>query len=305
MSGTEPASERLDDIVRPSGAEARPTAARRSLHGGIWREPMAVVGLLLVMVTVIGSVFAGLIAPYDPIAISPLDRLQPPSPDHWLGTDQLGRDLFSRVLHGGRIALQIAGICIGAALAIGTTLGLLAGYGPRWLDNTLLLVFDMIRSFPAVILALVMITLTGPSVATVIGVIIVSKIPDYARIIRAQTLAVRNATFIRAEQAMGVSTPRILFVHVLPNSIGPVFILASMDIPVVITIEAGLSFLGLGVRPPAPSWGSILNDGFSFIQSTPWPIIAGSVPLIIVTLGFTFLGEALRDVFDPKTKAKQ
>ena len=121
----------------------------------------------------------------------------------------------------------------------------------------------------------------------------------------AQTQAIRNATFILAEQSMGVSLPRILFVHMLPNVIGPVFILASMDIPVVVTIEAGLSFLGLGVRPPAPSWGTILNDGFSFIQVTTWPIIAGSLPLIAITLGFTFLGEALRDELDPKTRTVQ
>ena len=263
---------------------------------------MAATGLVLVVCMVSASLFAGLIAPYDPIAIAPLNRLLPPSADHFLGTDQLGRDLLSRVLYGGRVALQIAFVCIGSALLIGVTLGMLAGYGPRWLDNSLLLLFDVVRSFPVVILALVMITLTGPSLGTVIGVIIVGKIPNYARIVRAQTQAIRNATFILAEQSMGISLPRILFIHVLPNVIGPVLILASMDVPVVVTIEAGLSFLGLGVRPPDPSWGTILNDGFSFIQVTVWPIVAGSLPLIAVTLGFTFLGEALRDEFDPKTR---
>ena len=293
-----------DVLLAEEGAVDRRTAGLARVRRFL-RDPMAATGLVLVLCMVSAALLAGLIAPHDPIAIATQNRLLPPSADHLLGTDQLGRDLLSRVLYGGRVALQIAAICIGSALLIGVTLGMLAGYGPRWLDNLLLLVFDVVRSFPVVILALVMITLTGPSLQTVIAVIIVGKIPNYARIVRAQTLAIRNSTFILAEQSMGIPLPRVLFVHVLPNVIGPVFILASMDIPVVVTIEAGLSFLGLGVRPPAPSWGTILNDGFSFIQVTIWPIVAGSLPLIAITLGFTFLGEALRDEFDPKTRAEQ
>ncbi len=282
-----------------------PLASALARTGNFFRDPLAATGVVIVLCMVLAAIFAGWIAPYDPIAIAPQNRFLPSSADHWLGTDQLGRDLFSRVLFGGRVALQIAAICICSALLLGVTLGMLAGYGPRWLDNLLLLIFDVIRSFPVVILALVMITLTGPSLETVIGVIIVGKVPNYARIVRAQTQAIRNATFIHAAQSMGVSLPRTLFIHVLPNVIGPIFILASMDVPVVVTIEAGLSFLGLGVRPPVPSWGTILNDGFSFIQVTIWPIVAGSLPLILITLGFTFLGEALRDELDPKTRGGQ
>ncbi|MGE0237889.1 MAG: ABC transporter permease [Parvibaculaceae bacterium] len=266
------------------------------------RTPLTAIGLILILVMFALAIAAPLIAPYDPLALNPAQRLQPPSLDHLLGTDQLGRDLFSRVLYGGRVALRIALICIGVAFLIGVPLGLLSGYGPRWLENALLFLFDAVRSFPIVILALVLITVTGPSLATILIVVVIAKIPDYARVVRAQTQSVRNATFIRSAQAMGLPFWRVLFVHLAPNVIGPVFILASMDIPVVITIEAGLSFLGLGVRPPTPSWGTILNDGFSFIQVTPWPIIAGCLPLVIVTLGFTFLGEALRDALDPKTR---
>lgn len=266
------------------------------------RQPLTAIGLALVVAMFASALLAPLIAPYNPLALDPAQRLAPPSLDHLLGTDQLGRDLLSRVLYGGRVALQIAVTCIGVAFLIGVPLGLLSGYGPQWLENALLFVFDAVRSFPVVILALVMITVTGPSLATILVVVVIAKIPDYARVVRAQTQSVRNATFIRSAQAMGLPSWRVLVVHLAPNVIGPVFILASMDIPVVITIEAGLSFLGLGVRPPTPSWGSILNDGFSFIQVTPWPIVAGCLPLIIVTLGFTFLGEALRDVLDPKTR---
>lgn len=270
---------------------------RRLLH-----DPLGVFGLTLVGIIVFAAVFADWLAPYDPYALNVKARLQDPSLAHLMGTDQLGRDVFSRVLMGGRIALKVASICISSALGIGLVLGLLAGYGPRWLDNMLLLVFDSVRSFPTIMFALAVVTLFGPSLRTVILVIIVISIPTYARIVRTQTLSLKNTEFILAERSLGAGMVRVLSVHMLPNVIGPLFILASMDVPVVVTIEAGLSFLGLGVRPPTPSWGTIINDGYSFIRNTPWLVVAGGVPLIITTLGFTFLGEALRDIFDPKLR---
>ena len=144
--------------------------------------------------------------------------------------------------------------------------------------------------------------MVGPSLSTVIVVVAVTSVPIYARIVRTQTQALRSAEFVLAERAMGAGTLRILAVHILPNVIGPLLILASMDVPLVIAVEAGLSFLGMGVRPPMASWGTILNDGYSYIRNSPWPVVAGSIPIVIVTLGFTFLGEALRDVFDPKLR---
>jgi len=282
----------------------RQSRAVLSAIGTFSRAPLTAIGLVIIAVLIVSALFAPLIAPYDPIAINPAQRFHAPSLDHLLGTDQLGRDLFSRVLYGGRVALQIALSCVILSFLIGVPLGLLAGFGPQWLDNGLLFVFDAVRSFPVVILALVMITVTGPSLTTILIVVVVAKIPDYARVVRAQTQSLRNATFIRTAQAMGLPFWRILLVHLAPNVVGPVFILASMDIPVVITIEAGLSFLVLGVRPPTPSWGTLLNDGFSFIQATPWPILAGCLPLVLITLGFTFVGEALRDALDPKTRRR-
>jgi len=187
-------------------------------------------------------------------------------------------------------------------LSAGLVLGLIAGYGPRWLDNGLLLIFDAVRAFPVIIFALALVTLLGPSLYSVIFVVAVTSIPIYARIVRTQTLAVRNNEFIMAERSMGAGTMRIMGVHILPNVLGPLLILASMDVPLIITLEAGLSFLGLGVRPPTPSWGTILNDGYSFIRNSPWPVVFGGIPIIIATLGFTFLGEALRDIFDPKLR---
>ena len=268
------------------------------------REPMGVLGIVLVLLVVFGAVFADLLTSFDPTKISPRDRFQSPSSVHLLGTDQLGRDLFSRVLHGGRIALYVALITTAVSLGIGIILGLIAGYGPRWLDNLMILLFDAVKSFPTVMLALALVTLMGPSLTAVMIVVVLVNVPGYARIIRTQTIALKSSEFVTAAQSMGASNARILRVHILPNVIGPLVILASMDIPVVIAIEAGMSFLGLGVRPPTPSWGSILNDGFASIRDTAWIAIAGGLPIIITTLGFTFLGETLRDVFDPRLKGR-
>ena len=264
--------------------------------------PLGLLGLCLVTLIVVSALGATIFAPYDPIQLNIMDRLQGPSANHLLGTDQLGRDLFSRVLFGGQVALKVAFLTIGSALIIGVVLGMIAGYGPVWLDNSIMLLFDTIRSVPTIMLALAAVAMVGPSITTVIFVIAVSSIPNYGRVVRTQTLTIKSKDFVKAEMLMGASSLRILSIHVLPNILGPLLILASMDIPTVIALEAGLSFLGMGVKPPTPSWGSILNDGFALIRNTPWPIIAGSIPLVLATLGFTFLGESLRDLLDPKLR---
>nr|WP_273545046.1 ABC transporter permease [Heliomarina baculiformis] len=260
----------------------------------------AVTGLLLVVLFFASAIFAPWIAPYDPNAMDIPARMSGPTWAHIAGTDQLGRDTFSRILHGGRVALYIAAIGVSASLAIGLVLGMIAGYGPRWLDNLLLLAFDAVRSFPAVILALATVALTGPSLTVVLAIVILTTIPSYGRVARTATLALRHTEFILAERSLGASTNRILFQHVMPNVIGPLLILAAMEVPVVVSIEAGLSFLGIGVLPPQASWGTILNEGYLVIRDAPWMVIAGGIPLILTTLGFTFLGEALRDIFDPR-----
>ncbi len=270
----------------------------------ILREPLGAFGLVLVVIVVVSALGADVFAAYPPSKISPADRFAAPSLAHLLGTDQLGRDLLSRILYGGRIALGIAVGATALSLAIGVVLGLVAGYGPRWLDNLLLLVFDTVKSFPTVMLALTLVTLTGPSLSAVILVVVIVNVPSYARIIRTQTLVLRDAEHVMAARSMGAGTARILAVHILPNILGPILILASMDIPVVVAIEAGLSFLGLGVRPPTPSWGTILNDGFANIRDSYWIVVAAGLPIVLTTLGFTFLGETLRDVFDPRLRRR-
>lgn len=270
----------------------------------ILRDPLGAIGLTLVVLVVLSAVFAGVLTNYDPNRISPMARFAPGSLQHLLGTDHLGRDLLARVLFGARIALSVAVGATAASLIVGMVLGLIAGYGPRWLDDILLLIFDGVKSFPTVMLALTLVTVSGPSLLAVVFVVVLVSVPGYARVIRTQTLVMRSAEHVIAARSMGASTGRILRVHVLPNIVGPILILASMDVPSVVAIEAGLSFLGLGVRPPTASWGTILNDGFSNIRDSYWILVAGGLPIVLTTLGFTFLGETLRDVFDPRLRER-
>ncbi|MES2433248.1 MAG: ABC transporter permease [Pseudomonadota bacterium] len=264
------------------------------------RDPMGLMGLILVTLFILMAVAAPILAPYDPLALDVRAKLQSPTFAHWLGTDQLGRDTLSRIIYGARTALTIALTAIGLAGSIGILLGLIAGYGPRWLDAALVLIFDALNSLPMMMFALAIITVLGPGTGTLILVVVLVSIPGYARLIRAQTLSLRSADFIVAEQAIGASTPRILLMHLLPNMFGPLCIVLSMDIPVVIMLEAGLSYLNLGVKPPTPSWGNILYDGYTAIRTSSTLVIAAGAPLVLATLGFTFLGEGLRDALDPR-----
>ena len=263
-------------------------------------DPMGAVGLLIVISFFLVAIFAGLLAPYDPNKIDILNKLQGPSLQHLVGTDQLGRDTLSRLIHGTQIALLVAVVSIGLAVLMGSILGAIAGYGPAWLDFIIMLIFDTMRSYPVIMFALAVVVLFGPSLTTIMVIIMATSFPTYGRLMRTQTQTLRKSEYILSAQALGIGTPRILLKHVMPNTIGPILIVASMDVPFVIALEAGLSFLGLGVRPPTPSWGSILNDGYTYIRNSSWILFSAGAPLILVTVGFTFLGEQLRDILDPK-----
>lgn len=282
-----------------------PTRRRLPMLGALLADPFTCAAIVLVAGFLVTAAFAPWIAPYSPLKIDVLHKLQPPSAAHWFGTDHLGRDLLSRVIYGARTALTIAIVSVAIAGAIGLLLGLIAGYGPRWLDAMLVLTFDSLNSLPMIMFALAIITVLGAGTGTLIVVIAATSFPSYARLIRAQTLALKNSDYILAERLIDASAARIIFIHLLPNVVGPLIILLSMDIPVVIMVEAGLSFLGLGVRPPTPSWGSILYDGYTSIRSAPFMVVFGGLPLVLATLGFTFLGEGLRDYLDPRLQLRR
>lgn len=291
-----------DIAAAPAVAIAGPPSTLRTVVQRFLHEPLGLLGLTLVALLLFTGIFADFIVPFEPNRINVPDRMQAFSLTHLAGTDQMGRDIFSRIIKGSQIALIVGVSSIALSLVVGLALGMLAGYGPRWLDNTLLLLFDTIYSFPTVMLALTVVTLLGASLTTIMLVVVVSTTPVYARLVRTQTLSLKSSEFILAERSLGAGPLRVMLRHLLPNVVGPLLIIASMDIPSVITLEAGLSFLGLGVPPPAASWGRTLNEGYNLIREAPWIVVAAGIPLILTTLGFTFLGECLRDMLDPKLR---
>ena len=258
------------------------------------------VGLLIVVLVLACAIFAPWVATHNPDALDVMNRFSRPTGAHWFGTDHLGRDLFSRMVHGASVAMQVAVLSIGSALSLGTGLGILAAYLPTRSERFVLIVFDVISSFPSLVLALAVVAVFGPSTLIVVFIVAVTLVPHFGRVARSQVLTLKNAPFLEAERILGAGWPRMVFHHVVPNILGPLVILASMDIPVVITIEAGLSFLGLGVRPPLASWGTLIQDGYQYLSETWVPVVVSSVALGLATLGFTLFGEALRDAVDPR-----
>ncbi|MCM2456652.1 ABC transporter permease [Rhizobium sp. CG4] len=273
-----------------------------TMFADLSRRPGGTFALLAVTLLCLLAIAAPLIAPYAPNAIAPANRLMDPSFQHILGTDHLGRDILSRLIYGARIALGISLSVIAISLTAGVVLGIIAALSPRPVDLLIVGIFDVVTSFPSIILALALVAVFGPGLGNVVLLVSIVFIPHFGRVARSQTITLRNSPFIEAEKVLGAQTWRIILHHVIPNIIGPIFVLACMDIPVVITIEAGLSFLGLGVRPPLASWGNLLNDGYVYLDQSPWLATFSGISLILATLGFALLGEALRDTLDPKLR---
>lgn len=278
----------------------RGIAGRGSLLGRLVRVPAAAVSLVFIAVMVLAAVFGPWIVSHPPNTIDIINRFAAPSGDHPLGTDYLGRDTLSRIIFGARTALAIALPAAAGGFGVGVMLGLLAGYVGGLLDKVLLVVMDTLISFPAVILALAILTLTGPSVTALILLIAFALVPGYHRLARGQVFAIKENPYIKAERALGAGRTRILVRHVLPNALPPLVVLVAMDVPTAIGIEAGLAFLGLGVPPPTADWGVMLNDAYLNVRSQPWPMVAPLMTLFAVTVAFTVLGETLRDLTDPR-----
>lgn len=270
----------------------------------VWRSPSGRIGLVATLIVVLAGFLAPLIATHLPNQIDVPSRLTPPSLNHWLGADHLGRDLYSRGLYGTRVAVGVALAVTATALIFGMVLGITAAYAPSPVESVILAVFDIISSYPSLILALALVAVLGPGLINIIILVTIIFVPQFGRVARAQAMTIRQRPFLEAERALGASGTRIMIFHVLPNIIGPIVVLASMQIPVVITLEAGLSFLGVGIRPPLASWGSMLFDGFTHIEQSVWPVLVPGVMLTLATLGFTLFGEALRDAIDPRLRGE-
>ncbi len=267
-------------------------------------RPGGFIGLFIVALILFCAVFAPQIATHNPDALDLAHRFAPPSPEHFFGTDQLGRDLFSRQIHGSRVAMGVALSAILIGLSLGIVLGVAAAYTTSAVERAITILFDAISSFPSIILALALVAVVGPSLPMVVLVVALTLVPQFGRVTLAQVLSVVNMPFIEAEQVIGASKLRIVIHHVIPNTLAPVGILAAMEVPVVIALEAALSFLGLGIQPPLASWGSLLQDGYQNLSKGYTPAIIACLVLAIVTLGFTLCGEALRDAIDPKSRRR-
>lgn len=252
-------------------------------------------GLVVIATLVVLALFGERIAPHDPNEQNIPRRLEGPSSDYWLGTDHLGRDLASRLIVGTRIGLSLAIPVIAIALVIGLSVGLASGYHSGRIDTGTLFVIDALAAFPGLILALIVIPLLGVSTGSLIVVLAFAFVPPYVRVTRASTLGAKERGYVLAERALGASSWRITSRHILPNIIGPIVVLAAIDLPFVIVAEAGLSFLGLGIPPPDPSWGSILFEGFSRVRDAPGPVLWPAVAIAITTIAFTLVGESFRD----------
>ena len=267
------------------------------------RNPVGMIGFVIISILVLAALFGPLIAPYDPTAMVNFnDRFGAPSVEHVMGLDELGRDIFSRILHGSRVSLQVGAISVTLATIIGTFLGMIAGYGNRYLDEIIMRSMDVLFAFPAILLAIAVLAILGRGVTNAMIAIGIVYIPIFARIARAEVLSVKNEEFVEVAVALGASDAAILIRHILPNILAPIIVEISLSLSFAILAEAALSFFGLGTQPPDPSWGRMLSEGRAYFNQSAWMGVMPGLAIMFTVIGFNFLGDGLRDSLDPRTK---
>jgi peptide/nickel transport system permease protein len=264
------------------------------------RNPLAMVGLGVILGLLAVAALAPLLTSYSPFEQDLAERLRPADAEHWFGTDELGRDIYARILYGARITLMIVCLVVVIVGPVGLLIGTAAGYFGGWFDTVLMRVTDIFLAFPRLILALAFVAALGPGIENAVIAIALTAWPPYARIARAETLTVRNADFIAAARMSGASPPRILFVHIVPLCLSSVIVRVTLDMAGIILIAAGLGFLGLGAQPPSPEWGAMIASGRKFLLDEWWVATIPGLAICTVSLGFNLLGDGLRDVLDPK-----
>ena len=266
-----------------------------------FRNRLAVIGLLIIVVLVFTALFAPYIAPYDPVAANLANRLQPLSAEHWFGTDELGRDIFSRIVWGSRLTLYVIILVAIIAAPVGILVGTVAGYFGGIIDTVLMRITDIFLAFPKLILALAFVAALGPGIENAIIAIAITSWPPYARIARAETITIRNSDFIRAIRLQGAGPLRIITKHIMPLCMSSLIVRVTLDMAGIILTAAGLGFLGLGAQPPSPEWGAMTSAGRSFILDQWWLITMPGTAIFVVSLAFNLLGDGLREVLDPKS----
>ena len=283
---------------------------KTSKTAGPWKEAwyefrknkIAVVGVCIVLFFILLAIFAPLLAKEAINDQSPGDRLMPPSKEYWLGTDDFGRDILSRIIYGARISLWVGFSSVVGSVVVGSILGIIAGYYGRWVDMIISRFFDIMLAFPSILLAIAIVAVLGPSLRNALIAIAIINVPNFGRLIRSKVLSIKEDEYITAAKAIGMRDIRILFSHILPNSMAPVIVQGTLAIATAILEAAALGFLGLGAQPPTPEWGKMLADSKNYMQSAPWTMIFPGIAIMLTVLGFNLMGDGLRDSMDPRMK---
>ena len=291
-------------MTRAAAPAVVPVSPLRRAAARFLANPTTGIGIILCVLVALSAILAPLIAPHDPIEQNVVEQLRPPGDDHPLGTDYFGRDVLSRILWGGRISLIVSLTAIAAAIAIGGAIGMISGYVGGRFDTFVMQVMDVLLSFPSLILGLIVVALLGPDLVNLVVAIGLTAIAPFARIARAPVLALKERAFVEAGRALGYSHARILFVHILPNILSEVLVMGSLWMATAVRTEASLSFIGLGVKPPTPTWGGMMRDGFENILDAPWLAIFPGIAILLLVLGLNMMGDGLRDATDPKLRAE-
>jgi peptide/nickel transport system permease protein len=292
----------MSTTVAPAST-ALPARQRGETLRLLVRSRIAVAALVVLLAFIVVAVFGKALAPYGYNGVDVADRLQGPSVHHWFGTDELGRDVFSRVLLGAAVSLKVGAVAVGISLLVGVPCGLIAGFYRGLIDDVLMRVMDVLFAFPAILMAIAVLAILGPGSTNAMVAIGIVYIPIFARVTRAAVLPVREEVYVRAARASGASDLRLMRRHLLPNVLGPIIVQTSISFAFAILSEAALSFIGLGTQPPHPSWGLMLSDGTDFINQAWWMVVFPGAAIFVVVLVFNVLGDALRDTLDPRQRS--
>jgi len=279
------------------------TGPWREAWVGFRKSKVAVVGAFIVIFFILLALFGPLVTKEGINEQLMTDRLQPPSSEYWFGTDDFGRDIFSRIIHGARISLTVGFFSVVGSIVVGSFLGIIAGYYGRWIDTIISRIFDIMLAFPSILLAIAIVSVLGPSLRNALIAIAIINVPNFGRLIRSKVLSIKEDEYITAAKAIGMKDFRILFSHILPNSMAPVIVQGTLAVATAILEAAALGFLGLGAEAPYPEWGKMLADSKDYLQNAPWTMIFPGVAIMLTVLGFNLMGDGLRDALDPKMKS--
>jgi len=289
-------------MLNPDVTEEKAVTPWKEAWKNFKKNKLAIVGLAIVLFFILLAIFANLIAPYEFDDAKLGDKHLAPSAEHWFGTDDLGRDILTRVIYGSRISLWVGFISVAGSVIVGSALGIVAGYYGKWVDAIISRFFDILLAFPSILLAIAVVAVLGPSLRNALIAIAIINIPTFGRLVRSRVLSVKEEEYITAAKAIGMRDTRILVHHILPNSIAPIIVQGTLAIASAIIEAAALGFLGMGAQAPTPEWGKMLADSRQFILEAPWTVLFPGIAIMLTVLGFNLMGDGLRDALDPRMK---